>query len=202
MATWRRPRTSCSATRGSLDPPALLRSGLSLVHQLTPKEVEDEEERRREKRFLRVTEAFDGGCEIEGYLDPEGRATLKTALNGLLGPRAKEDSRSPSQCRADGLVELARRALDSGELPVRGGQRPHITITATAATLCGHPGSPAALLDWSWPISGKALRRIAADAEITPILLDEKGDPLHVGRKYRTAQYLKRRQGHIWRQLS
>jgi hypothetical protein len=70
---------------------------------------------------------------------------------------------------------------------VRGGQRPHITITATLETLRGDPGSPAALLDWGWPISGKALRRIAGDAEITPILLSSNGDPLHVGRKYRTA---------------
>jgi hypothetical protein len=77
--------------------------------------------------------------------------------------------------------------LDQGDLPVRGGQRPHITITATLETLRGDRGAPAALLDWGFPISGKALRRIAGDAEITPILLSANGDPLHVGRKYRTA---------------
>jgi hypothetical protein len=105
----------------------------------------------------------------------------------LLGPRARDDERTPGQRRADALVEIATRTLDRGDLPVRGGQRPHITITATLETLRGDPGSPAALLDWGWPISGKALRRIATDAEITPILLSSKGDPLHVGRKYRTA---------------
>jgi hypothetical protein len=146
-----------------------------------------EEERREQRRYLRLTEAFDGGCDIEGYLDPERAAKVKTALNGVLGPRRKSDDRTPSQRRADGLAELADRVLDQGELPVRGGQRPHITITATLETLRGDPGAPAALLDWGIPISGKALRRIAADAEITPILLSSKGDPLHVGRKYRTA---------------
>ena len=70
---------------------------------------------------------------------------------------------------------------------MRGGQRPHLTITATMETLRADPGAPAALLNWGFPISGKALRRIAGDAEITPILLSAKGDPLHVGRKYRTA---------------
>src|SRR5207244_1748220 len=49
------------------------------------------------------------------------------------------------------------------------------------------PGARAALLEWGCPISGKALRRIASDAELTPILVSAKGDPLHVGRKYRTA---------------
>src|SRR5207237_10571526 len=118
---------------------------------------------------------------------PEGGAILKTALNGLPGPRARDDQRTPGQRRADGLVALATRVLDQGELPVRGGQRPHLTITATLETLRADPGAPAALFDGGIPISGKALRRIAGDAEITPILLSARGDPLHVGRKYRTA---------------
>jgi hypothetical protein len=169
------------------DPRDLFKWGLGLVHELVPHELEDEEERQRDRRCLRLEEAFRGGYEIGGYLDPVGGATLKAALNGLLGPRPKDDLRSHAQRRADGLVELARRALDSGELPVRGGVRPHITVTATLDTLLGNPGAPTALLDWGWPISGKALRHIAQDAEITPILLNEKGDPLRVGRKYRTA---------------
>ena len=48
-------------------------------------------------------------------------------------------------------------------------------------------GAPAGLLDWGFPISGRALRRIAGDAEITPIVVSAAGDPLHVGRRYRTA---------------
>jgi hypothetical protein len=143
--------------------------------------MEAEEQRREERRYLHMREAFDGGCDIEGYLDPERAARLKTAINGVLGPRRKGDERSAGQRRADGLDELARRALDSGELPARGGQRPHLTITATLETLRADPGAPAALLDWGYPLSGKALRRIASDAEITPILLSAKGDPLHVG---------------------
>jgi hypothetical protein len=37
----------------------------------------------------------------------------------VLGPRPKDDERSAGQRRADGLDELAGRALDSGELPAR-----------------------------------------------------------------------------------
>ena len=65
-----------------------------------------EEERRHRRRYLRLSEAFDGGYDLEGYLE----------------------------------------------------------------TLRGDAGAPVALLDWGFPISGKALRRIALDAEITPIL--------------------------------
>jgi hypothetical protein len=52
---------------GKRDPRDLFRWGLGLVHQLAPKEMEAEEERRVERRFLRMTEAFDGGCDIVGY---------------------------------------------------------------------------------------------------------------------------------------
>ncbi|MBO0686197.1 MAG: DUF222 domain-containing protein, partial [Candidatus Dormibacteraeota bacterium] len=170
------------------DPRDLLRWGLSLVHQLAPREVEDEEERRIERRFLRITEAFEGGFDIQGYLDPERGLRLKAAIDGALGPRQKDDHRSPSQRRADGLDQVVTRVLDSGQLPARGGERPHLTVTASLDTLLANPGAPAAWLDWGrFPISGRALRRIAGDAEITPIVIDGQGDPLHVGRKYRTA---------------
>src|SRR6266481_3829091 len=132
------------------EPRDLLRFGLSLVHQLAPEEMVAEEERRRRRRHLQLSEVFDGGYEIGGYLDPVGGATLKTAIQGLLGPRAKDDERTPGQRRADALVEIATRVLDQGDLPTRGGQRPHITITATLETLCGSPGAPAALLDWGF----------------------------------------------------
>lgn len=169
------------------DPRNLLRWGLGLLHRLAPIEMESEEERRHRRRYLRVSEAFDGGYDLEGYLDPIAGAKLKTALNGVLGPRAKGDERTPSQRRADALDEIVTRVLDSGQLPVRGGQRPHLTVTAGLETLRGDPGAAAALLDWGFPISGKSLRRIAQDAEITPIVLGPSGDPLRVGRRYRTA---------------
>jgi hypothetical protein len=169
------------------DPHDLLLWGRSLRHQLNPAELADEEEQEHRRRWLSLSQTWDGGYDLEGHLDAEGGTTLKVALQGLLGPRRKDDERTPGQRRADGLVEVARRCLDSGELPVRGGQRPHITITATLETLRGDPGSPAAELDWGFPISGDMLRRIACDAELTPILLAANGDPLHVGRARRTA---------------
>jgi hypothetical protein len=175
------------------DPRDLLRYGLSLLHQMAPREMEAEEDRRHQRRCVHLPEVFDGGSRLDGYLDPVGSATVKTAIDGLLGPRRKDDERTPGQRRADALVEMARRCLDSGELPVRGGQKPHLTVTASLETLRADPGAPAALLDWGFPISGKALRRIASDAELTPILLSRGGDPLHVGRRYRTATRKMRR---------
>ena len=170
------------------DARSLLRWGLGLVHRLAPREFEDQEERRVERRFLRLGELWDGGGSLEGYCDPERWARLKTAIEARLGPRRRDDRRTPGQRRLDALDALVTQVLDSGRLPARGGQRPHLGISATLDSLCGNPGAPAALLDWGgFPLSGRRLRQIAQDAEITPILVSPKGDPLHVGRRYRTA---------------
>jgi Domain of unknown function (DUF222) len=103
----------------SRDPRGLHRWGLSLVHRLAPRELEDQEERMVRNRYVHLRELFHGGYQIEGYLDPVGGATLKAALEGVLGPRQKGDDRTPGQRRAAGLIELAARVLDSGQLPVR-----------------------------------------------------------------------------------
>src|SRR5215472_3727998 len=137
------------------DPRDLLRYGLSLLHRLAPREMEAEEERRHRHRFLRLAEMFDGGYQLEGYLDEVAGARLKTALDGVMGHRARGEERTPGQRRADALDEIVTRMLDSGQLPVRGGQRPHLTITASLETLRADPGAPAALLNWGLPISGQ-----------------------------------------------
>src|SRR5437660_2444904 len=134
---------------GSRDPRDLLRYGLGLVHRLAPGEMESVEERRHRRRYLRLAETFDGGYEVEGYLDEVAGARLKTALDSVMGPRARGDERTSGQRRADALDQIVTRALDSGELPARGGQRPHLTITASLETLRADPGAPAALLDWA-----------------------------------------------------
>jgi hypothetical protein len=121
---------------------------------------------------------------LEGMLDEEGDTTLRTALEGLLGPRHKGDERTPEQRRGDGLVGMARRILDSGQLPSRGGEKPHL-VTASVETVRGDRGAPAALLNWFHPISGEMARDIGSDARLTPVWLQD-GNPLWVGRTQRT----------------
>src|SRR5262249_60992172 len=109
---------------------------------------------------------------IEGHLDAEAGTALRTAIDSVLGPRARDDERPPALRRAHAFNELVRRCLDAGELPVRGGQRPHIVVYASLETLRGDPGAPAAELAWGWPISGQAARRLACGGDVTPLLVD------------------------------
>jgi len=74
-----------------------------------------------------------------------------------------------------------------------GGQRPHVTLTASVETLARLPGSKAADLDWGQPVSVECLRRVACDCELTCILVDGNGDPLSVGRTSRTFTPAQRR---------
>ncbi|HKA09890.1 MAG TPA: DUF222 domain-containing protein [Candidatus Dormibacteraeota bacterium] len=148
--------------------------------------LEAEEERRRQ-RWLSLRQISTGNYRIEGVLDAEGGATLKTAIRSLLGPRpASDDERTPAQRRADAIVELARRRLDAGDLPERGGEKPHLLLTADLSTLRLAPGSRLAQLDWGPLVTGETARRLADDASITPVLVDDKGGILHVGRSSRS----------------
>lgn len=156
--------------------PAQLTAAARRVHSiLDPDGILDADRpARRELAFVRDA----GGCDlIRGRLDAEGAAVVRTAIDAISAPEPR-DTRSPTRRRADGLVELCRRYLDSGTLPQQGGEKPHITVTmrldGLAASLNGQP------------ITAESARRIACDASIIPVVLGGNGEPLDVGRATRT----------------
>ena len=168
------------------DPHRLGMATRHLRHTFAPEAALDEAKHNHERRRLHISESMDGVYYLDGVLDTEGGALLRTALDAVMGPPARDDERTPAQRRADALTDLARRQLDGGELPVVGGQRPHITLTADVATLARLPGSRAADMDWGQPVPSETLRRLACDASVTCVLVSPEGDPLSVGRTRRT----------------
>ncbi|HYZ01910.1 MAG TPA: DUF222 domain-containing protein, partial [Candidatus Binatia bacterium] len=164
------------------DPGQLRDFAKDLRHRLNPREVAAEEDAAHEFRFFDIRKRRDGSFEFTGHTGVEQGTRLRTAIEGVLGRKRKQDGRSPGQRRMDALDELARRALDSGELPARAGQKPHLLVSTTLETLRGDPGAGVALLNWKTPISGEMVRRIATDAELIPMLVDQQGNPLWLGR--------------------
>jgi hypothetical protein len=141
-----------------------------LRHCLEPDDVLRDANEAHDRRFLHLSQTFDGVFRIDGRFDAEGGAILRTALDAVMGPRQEGDNRMGSERCADAAVELARRHLDGGQLSEVGGQKPHLAVSVDLATLSKEPGSMAAELEWSQPIPAETARRLACDAAITPII--------------------------------
>src|SRR5215470_8344571 len=144
------------------------------------------EEEQRRRRWVNFWQTDEGSFRIEGELDPENGVALKAAMRALIGRPSRADERSPAERRCDALGELSRRLMSAGALPELGGEKPHVLLVASVETLRLEPGSPMAELDWGPLVTGKTARRIAEDADLTPVLVNGGGDILHVGRRTRT----------------
>lgn len=156
-----------------------------------------EERWRYERRGLELSETPEQMTSLEGRLDPEGGEILRTALYSILDCEAREmgaeaDSRSPTQKRADALVELCRHYLDSKDRPEVGGERPHLLVLVSWESLRGAPGL--SQLDRSGAvITPAAARRLACDAQISRVITGPDSLPLEVGRASRTVTPAQRR---------
>src|SRR3984893_6137004 len=112
-----------------LDPWRLRRAAMCLRHCLEPDGVLADANEAHERRFLYLSQNYDGIFRLDGQLDADGGAALQTVLDSLMGPPAADDDRSPPQRRADAMVDLAHRQLDGGQLPEVGGQKPHLMVS-------------------------------------------------------------------------
>jgi hypothetical protein len=150
-------------------------------HAGDPEGFVNEEKEGVEARSLTLTTADDGVVLVQGILDKVGGAALRTALEPLAKRAGKYDDRKLDRRMADALVDLSVHALDNA-LPSR---RPHIQVTTSLETLLGLAGAPAAEMEFSLPISAKAVERLACDCSVTRILLDSESLVIDVGRAKR-----------------
>ncbi len=141
----------------------------------------DEEKQGVEARSLTMSTADDGTVLINCILDKVGGAAVRTALEPLARRAGKDDDRLRDRRLADALVDLSMHALDSGLVP----QRTHLQVTTSLETLLGLTGAPAAEMEFSLPISAKAVERLACDCSVTRILLGADSTVIDVGRARR-----------------
>lgn len=173
---------------GRFDPAALTRIGERLLAYLNPDGAEPTDE-PEQLRALRVHTRPDGTVTLNGKLDPEGGARVLEVLNSLNGRRPPvdgiPDQRSRARRDADALVEAMSGLLDEGQLPTRGGQRPHLVLTMRLPDLIDGLGS--AVLDTGGRLSAAQARRLACDSCVIPMVLGSDSMPLDVGRQQRLA---------------
>ena len=142
---------------------------LAARHAWDPEGFEKDNEESYEQRYLFISE-LSGLFKLDGLLDAEGGAALKSAIDGLARPLGGHETRTPKQRRADALVELACHAMDAGTLPRRNGVRPHVTLTTTLEGLKGELGAPASELEHGGLVSSKAAQRLCCDGTLTRVL--------------------------------
>src|SRR5260370_4854001 len=135
-------------------------------HAADPKGCAAEEAQSVEARSLDISNGDEGTVYISGYLDKVGGAAVRSALDPLAKRAGKGDDRTRDTRIADALVDLSMRAVDNGLVP----QRTHLQVTASLETLLGLPGAPGANMEFSLPISAKAVERLACDCAVTRII--------------------------------
>src|SRR6185437_14879862 len=178
------------------DPHQLHNACLRQRHILEPEGMFREAKAIYEQRHLHLSQSLEGVFHLNGQLDPEGGATLQSAIDSLMGPPAFDDHRSAAQRRADALVEAARRLLDGGDLPQRAGQKPHLLVNVDLSTLSRQPHSQAADLEWTQPIPAETARRLACDCSVTPLLKGAESHQVEAGRASRVISPSMRRALH------
>ena len=157
-----------------------------LRHAADPKGYAATEADLVENRSLRISTDEDSGAVfLSGEFDSESGAVIRTVLEPLARRSGADDKRPYDRRMADALVDVAWHHLDNGLVPQNGSQRIHLQVTTSLETLKALDGAPAAELEFSLPISAKAVERLACDCSVTRILLGSDSMVIDVGRAKR-----------------
>jgi len=166
------------------------------------------EEQRRAQRFLRVSRQLDGMTRITGLLDPESAAIVVPVLDAATSPRRGgprfvdpdaveraddivRDLRTTEQLALDTLVELVRMGSRVDDGRVLGDRRPAVRILVTRRDLDaeadtdGRRAGAAFLEGHADAVSIGTAERHVCDTGAVPILFDDDGQVLNVGREQR-----------------
>ena len=141
-------------------------------------------DRQWNRRSVDYAKSIDGIGLGRITLEPEGADIFNRALQRAYEKLHRaDDPRTPTQQRADALVEIARTYLAAGK-PSRA-NLPHMLVLTDPATLRGDHVGECRLADGT-RISPDTARRVACDATIQELVIDETGVPLWLGRSTRT----------------
>jgi hypothetical protein len=161
-------------------------------HTYAPDKAMRDEKDDYEARRFHASTTIDGIGVGNFLLHPVGHETVMAAIHAASRP-VKGDDRTAAQRRADALITIAEIALRSGDLPITGGVKPHVSVIVTLPTLTGQTGSPGADYGFGATSTGEWARRISCDAEIARVIFSANGEILDSGRASRTFTTAQRR---------
>ncbi len=153
-----------------------------------PAELESEEAGLRLGRSFRKVRSCAGFSVFELRLDPEGAAIVESAVDALSAPRpdlcldggvGDVDPRTPATRRADALLEIVGRGVAAPEGVTRS-PRTTLVVTMSLEALLEQVRG-AGLLDTDAAVSPSAVRRLACEAGIVPMVLGARSEVLDLG---------------------
>ena len=166
---------------------AVVQRSMEIADRFDPDGFERQESNVRSQRWMQFIRKHDGTVRVRGCLDKESAALALAVLDPLSAPLpvtdGVRDTRLPEHRYADAFLQLCQLATPS--LPEVRGERPHMFVTTTLDSLQRKVGSAPGSLEGGHLISKGALRRIACDANIIPVVLGSAGQPLDIGRSTR-----------------
>jgi hypothetical protein len=174
---------------GYLPPRDLRKLGVEVRDRLDPDGPEpdhdDETALAREELWLKN---HDHGVKFGGYLAGENAELLQTLIFAGAKPHktpdGDRDPRGRGKRQADALSAVLRTAAATGTaVPGQGGIKPHITVTIDLHDL--HNSTGTGRLVHGDTLSAAAVRRLACDAGVIPLVLGSNSEPLDVGTEYR-----------------
>ncbi len=180
------------------------RLGRALLERFDPDGAEPREDRLRARSGLSIVRGTDGLTRWVLTMHPEAAGFLTAALDARTAPRREPsflrdddpldgagETRSLSQRRLDAMVSIARESVerDSGEV---GGTSVTMVVTVPLQTLIDGIGA-ASIEGIDAPICASTARRLAAGAEIIPLVLGGESEQLDLGRSRRLFSPAQRR---------
>jgi Domain of unknown function (DUF222) len=148
-----------------------------------PEHDADIAEAQRARRYIRVTDQPDGMTRIDGLLDPESGAIVRTALDGIMNQSAFDNTKRtrPQRC-ADALTQLAA-AASKGKL-VGGRSNTKIIATVPFETITER-GTARGVTHVGATLDPATVRKMACDAGIHRLITGPGSSILDFGHENR-----------------
>ncbi len=144
---------------------------------------QDRAERRRARRYLRLTGTDDEMTRVEGLLDPDSAAIVRTTLDSIMNESAFDGSdRTRDQRCADALTQLAK-AASKGEI-VGGRSNAKVLATVPFETVCERGEQPGRS-HVGPTLDAATIRRMCCDGGIHRVVSGPGSSILDFGRETR-----------------
>ncbi len=185
-SVWAGAEVDLAAKAGVYTPSELRSYGVALVEALDGDGAEpDDRPPPPVNELLLSRHRRGGGGTLKGRFDDAALFdAIATLVDAHAAPLSAEDRRTVPQRQAEALADICGFVLDHGDVPERGGRRPHLNVLIRLEDLEDRCRS--AMLDLGGTLSPSSLRVLACDAAVVPIVLGGAGQPLDVGRATRT----------------